>query len=45
MYGVTPPPAISAIQKLVDLGVLREVTGNRYNRLYACLEVINILDR
>lgn len=45
MYGVTPPPAISAIQKLMRLGVLREVTGARYNRLYACLEVINILER
>jgi Fic family protein len=45
LYGVTPPPAISAIQKLVDIGVLKEVTGGRYNRIFACLEVINILDR
>lgn len=44
-YGVTPPPALSAIQKLVQLGILREITGKRYNRIYACLEVINILDR
>ncbi len=43
-YGVTTPPAISAIKKLVDLGVLREITGKRYNRMYVCLEVMKILD-
>lgn len=43
-YNVTAPPAISAIQKLVDLKVLREVTGKRYNRIYVCPEVMKILD-
>lgn len=44
-YSVTYPPANSAIAKLVERGILREVTGSSYGRMFACEEVISILSR
>ena len=43
--GVTYPTANTAIERLVDAGLLRETTGGRYARSYACDEVIRILER
>lgn len=45
LYEVTYPPANTAIGKLADLGILREVTGGTYGRLFVCDEVIRILER
>jgi Fic family protein len=44
-YRVTYPPASSAVNKLVKLGVLREITGRKYRRIYVCMEVIRILEK
>ena len=43
-YKVTYPPASSAVAKLVKLGVLREVTGKKYNRIYVCFDLLRILE-
>lgn len=45
LHNVTYPPALAAIGKLVDMGVLREITGRDYRRTYACDAVLNVLDR
>lgn len=42
--GVTYPPARSAVYKLVEMGILREVTGRKNNKLFISTEVISILD-
>ncbi|MFZ0118102.1 MAG: Fic/DOC family N-terminal domain-containing protein [Pseudonocardiaceae bacterium] len=42
-YGVTYPPANNAVSKLVSLGILREITGSNYSRVFACDEVYNII--
>lgn len=44
-YGVTYPAANTAIDRLVDAGLLRETTGRRYARSFACDPVIRILER
>ncbi|MCB2177479.1 MAG: Fic family protein [Actinomycetales bacterium] len=44
MHNVTYPPANNAIQKLVDLGYLEEVTGRSYGRVFACRRVLEIVD-
>lgn len=44
-YKVTYPPASSAVRKLVEMGVLREMTGKKYNRIYVCMEVLRTLER
>lgn len=45
LHNVTYPPANSAIAKLVELGLLREATGNRYGRMFVCDEVLEIYAR
>ena len=44
-YEVTYQAANAAIKRLVGLGVLREVTGGRYGRVFACDRVYDILAR
>lgn len=44
MHNVTYPPANKAIQRLVDLGYLKEVTGRSYGRVFASHRVIEIVD-
>lgn len=44
LHSVTYPPANSAIQRLVGLGFLEEVTGRSYGRVFACRQVMNIVD-
>lgn len=44
-HGVTYPPANAAIAKLVDLGILREVTGKSYGRVFVCDQVMNLMTR
>ena len=44
-YQVTYPPANSAVAKLVKLGVLREITGKKYNKIYACMDVLRMLEK
>lgn len=40
LHNVTYPPANAAIQRLVGLGLLREMTGRSYGRVYACEAVM-----
>lgn len=42
-YGVTYPAANSAIAKLVELGILAEVTGRSYGRLFAAEQVLRLI--
>jgi hypothetical protein len=41
---VTFPPANNAIQKLVELGFLTEVTGSNYNRIFVCREIMTAVE-
>ncbi len=45
LHGVTYPPAAKAIDRLERLGVLNEITGRSYGRVYACERVMRIIDR
>lgn len=42
-YGVSYPAANSAVQRLARLGLLEEVTGRRYKRLFASRDVLEIV--
>jgi hypothetical protein len=44
LHHVTFPPANAAIQRLVDLGFLVEVTGKNYGRVFLCRRVMEIVD-
>lgn len=44
LHGVTYPPANNAIARMVDLGFLEEVTGRSYGRVFACREVMRIVE-
>lgn len=41
LHNVTYPPANAAIQRLVRLGFLKEMTGRSYGRLYVCEAVLD----
>lgn len=43
IYGVSYPAANAAVLRLVEAGVLREVTGRRYGRVFVAPEVLRIL--
>jgi Fic family protein len=43
LLGVTYPAANSAVHRLVRLGILREVTGGTYGRIFRCERVYQIL--
>lgn len=43
LHGVTYPPANSAIAKLVEMGILREVTGRDYGRVFVAPRMRAIL--
>lgn len=42
-HGVTFPPANNAILRLVEMGVLQEVTGRSYGRLFVCVEILDAI--
>lgn len=44
-HDVSPQAANNAVNRLVDLGVLEEVTGRTYNRVFHATAVFNILFR
>lgn len=44
LHGVTYPPANNAIARMVALGFLEEVTGRSYGRVFACREVMRIVE-
>ncbi len=44
-HNVTFPPANAAIQRMVKLGILREVTGRTYGRVYICPGVMQAVDQ
>ena len=43
--GVSYPAANAGIARLVELGILRERTGRAYARVFACDEVLEIIER
>lgn len=43
-HNVTFPPANNAIERLVSMGFLTEMTGRGYGRVFACPEVIRIVE-
>jgi Fic family protein len=43
-YDVSPPAAKSMIDRLVAIGVLKEMTGKRYGRVFAAVEVMEIVE-
>jgi len=43
-FGVTAPTGQSAIDRLVDLGVLSEMTGKTYGRIYGASHVISLVE-
>jgi Fic family protein len=43
LYGVSYPAANGAISRLVEMGVLREITGGNYGRIFACDRVYNVI--
>lgn len=45
LHNVTYPPANAAIQRLVQLGLLIEVTGNSYGRIYAAPAIMRAVER
>ena len=45
LHGVTYPPAAKAIERLERLGVLNEITGRSYGRVFVCDRVMRIVDR
>lgn len=45
LHHVTYPPAAKAIDRLVQLDILREVTGRSYGRVFACERVMRIVER
>jgi cell filamentation protein, protein adenylyltransferase len=44
-YGVSAPTAKSVIDRLVEIGVLHEISGRPYRRRYAAGDVINAVER
>lgn len=44
LHGVTYPPANSAIARMVEHGFLDEITGRSYGRVFACREVMRIVE-
>ncbi len=44
LHQVTYPPANNAIQRLVEMGYLDEVTGRQYGRVFVCRRVMQIVD-
>lgn len=44
-YGVSPPTAKSAIDRLVEMGVLTEITGRTYNRAFGAKAVMEAVER
>jgi Fic family protein len=45
LHSVTYPPANAAIARLESLGILYEVTGSNYGRIYVCPQVREIVQR
>ena len=44
-YGVSYPAANNAVARLEQLGLLREITGGSYGRMFAADDVLRILER
>jgi Fic family protein len=45
LHNVTYPPANMAIQRLEKLGILREITGGSYGKVYVCEQVMRVVER
>jgi len=45
IVGTSYPTANAAVRRLVDLGILREVTGHTYGRIFRCEAVYRVVSR
>lgn len=45
IYEVSRPAANTAVSRLVSLGILREITGGSYGRVFACDRVFDVIAR
>lgn len=45
LHDVTYPPAAKAIERLERMGIVKEITGRSYGRVFACERVMRIVDR
>ncbi len=43
LYDVSYPAANAVITRLVGMGILREITGGTYGRIFACDRVFNVI--
>jgi hypothetical protein len=43
IYNVSYPAANAAVGRLVSLGLMREITGGRYGRVFACDRVYDVI--
>jgi hypothetical protein len=43
LYGVSYPAANSAVERLVRLGLLHEITGGNYARIFRCDPVFDVI--
>lgn len=43
-YGISGPTAKSAIDRLLEIGVIEEITGKNYGRVYAAQDVIRLVE-
>ena len=43
-YGVSYQAANEAVAKLVEDGILQEMTGGTYDRVFASIRVLNIIE-
>ena len=43
-HSISYPAANAVVKKLAHMGVLRELTGAKYQKLYACMGVLKILE-
>ena len=44
VLGVTPVSAQRSVERLVDLGILEEITGRQRNRAYLAPEIIGLIN-
>ncbi|MDP9433920.1 MAG: Fic family protein [Actinomycetota bacterium] len=45
LHNVTYPPAARAVSRLERLGILKEITGSNYGRIYVCERVMRIVEQ
>ena len=44
LLSITATPAQNALDRLIDAGILEEVTGQKRNRVYLAREIVRVID-